>query len=262
LAQAYEEVYYGAGGQKFSPKIERLVTFFRGRRSARVARLVPPGGAILDVGCGNGEFLDNLIKRGYRCQGVEIPGKAAQRAAAVPGLSLKIGPLREGDFAPDSFDMVTLWHVFEHLLAPVHVLRTVAAILKPNGYLILSLPNIESWQGRLFKGRWFHLEPPRHLFFLGPRELNASMHQLGFQKVASSYMSWEQNPFRIQQSLLNMIFRERDVLYAGLKGVPAQDAKGPETADFARESSLSWQSKVPGIRPSTSASKTRCASPT
>ena len=70
------------------------------------------------------------------------------------------------DFDEDFFDVVCMWHVFEHLAQPKETLSIIKKILKPDGYLMMSLPNIGSVQSRLSRGKWLHLDPPKHLFFL------------------------------------------------------------------------------------------------
>lgn len=224
LARAYDDSYYGNGAEKFDGPVERILDVFRGRRAAKMTRLLQPGARILDIGCGNGKFLDLLGRRGFQAHGVELPGKAAQRASAR-GLRLTLGPLGQGDYPDDHFDAVTLWHVFEHLTEPLKTMRIVTRILKPGGYLFISMPNIDSWQGRVFRGRWLHLDPPRHLFFFRPDDLARRLEHFSFKLIGHSYLSLEQNPFGMQQSLLNCLQRRRDVLFEALKGNPEVIAK-------------------------------------
>jgi len=149
---------------------------------------------------------------------VELLGRAAQRAAEVPGIHLTIGPLKEGDFAAGFFDAVCLWHVFEHLPQPRKTLEIVGSIVKPSGFLFLSMPNIQSWQARLFRGRWLHLDPLRHLVFFSPEGLVRVLGEQGFQLCRRTTFSLEQNVFGIQQSLLNCLCRKRELLFELLKG--------------------------------------------
>ncbi|UCG49099.1 MAG: class I SAM-dependent methyltransferase [Phycisphaerales bacterium] len=218
LEQAYEEGYYGGGRTKFGPWVEKVLGYFRSSRCRKVARLVSRPANILDVGCGSGEFAKCLVERGYRVCGTELPGKAAERAAQIAGLTLKVGPLREGDFGRDYFDAVCMWHVLEHLAEPKKTLDIIGRILKPGGYVFISLPNIGSLQSRLFRGKWLHLDPPRHLFFLGRGDLVAEMGKLGFAPARESHLSIEQNVFGFQQSILNCLCGRRDMLFEALKG--------------------------------------------
>ncbi len=220
LAEAYATDYYGEGEEKFSGWIESVLDRFRKRRADVVVSHVQPGCQVLDIGCGNGNFLRYVAERDRRAFGLELPGNSLERARRIPELSLKEGRLQRDDYPPHSFDMITMWHVFEHLDKPRETLAIIDQILKPGGYLVLSLPNFESWQSSLFRGHWFHLDPPRHLFFLGPEELVSEMERLDFKLHRRSFFSLEQNPFGMQQSLLNWLLPDRDVLFEALKGRP------------------------------------------
>jgi len=90
--------------------------------------------------------------------------------------------------------------------------------LKPTGYLMMSLPNIDSLQSRLFRGNWLHLDPPKHLFLLGPPDLISEMKRFDFKLIKQKYFSLEQNVFGIQQSILNCLLSRREVLFEALKG--------------------------------------------
>jgi len=227
LGRYYEQEYYGTGSGKFSPAVEKVLDFFRRRRTCLVERFVRSPGRILDVGCGNGRFLGYLIEKGWEGYGVELAGKAAERAASIAGIRFKIGTLEDGDFPEGYFDAVSLWHVFEHLPAPRETLRIIHSILKPGGFLFVSMPNIRSWQGRLFKGNWLHLDPPRHLVFFSPEDLRKNLAQAGFRLCRKTTFSLEQNVFGIQQSLLNCLCRRRELLFEFLKGNRSYTADYP-----------------------------------
>jgi len=218
LAAAYDSSYYGEQVAKFSGPVERVIEKFRRHRARSSAGTLPARAKVLDIGCGNGRFLSYLISAGHQGYGVELPGASARRAATVPGLVLKVGRLEEGDFPAHFFDLITLWHVYEHLEEPAATLDQIARILKPGGYLKLSLPNIASWQARIFAGHWFHLDPPRHLFFQDGASLRRAVQDRGFQHISTSFLSLEQNPFGFLQSALNLLDGERDLLYELLKG--------------------------------------------
>jgi len=218
LNQAYNDSYYGEGQEKFAACIEKVLDHFRRTRAARLAKYIKPPSKILDIGCGNGRFLGYLINQGFDGYGIELPGKAAQRAAQITGLNLEVGSLTTTNYNDNFFDGICMWHVFEHLTKPKETLHIIQKILKPGGYLMMSLPNIDSLQSRLFRGKWLHLDPPRHIFFLAPSDLISTLKDLGLKSINQKYFSLEQNPFGIQQSILNCLLRKRDVLFEALKG--------------------------------------------
>lgn len=217
LAQAYAADYYGEGASKFPGPVERVIQWFRDGRARAAARLIGKTGAVLDIGCGNGGFLRSLSKLGsYKLNGIELPGPAADRASTVPGIRLIRRPLQPDDFQEGSLDLVTLFHVIEHLDAPDSVLYSVSRILKPGGKLVVSLPNCDSLQARLCDRHWLHWDPPRHLWLAPPSAVVQAAARHGFKVVSCSHLSLEQNPFGLLQGLLNHWF-PRDRLYDWLK---------------------------------------------
>jgi SAM-dependent methyltransferase len=219
LRQAYDASYYGEGENKFGFSVETFIDYFRKKRAKSLASKLPENARILDVGCGNGRFLFHLSKFGnFDLNGIELPGGSADRAAKIKEINLKIGALTETDFAENSFDAVTLFHVFEHLDKPHETLDIIGEILKKDGILILSFPNIAGWQARAFKANWYHLDPPRHLVFFDPGDIAEIMKSMGFTLVKKKWCSFEQNPYGWVQSFLNSWCNRREVLYERLKG--------------------------------------------
>lgn len=219
LSVAYSDHYYGVAGTKFRGMAESFIEFCRKARARRLARRLPAGASVLDIGCGNGGFLAALGSCGqFRLFGTELAGASAQRAARRPEISLQIGTLLHDSFPAESFDLVTLFHVFEHLPEPQETLTIVHRILKPGGRLVMSFPNVSSTQARIFRAAWLHLDPPRHLFLMPPQAFAKAAESLGFRVERVRFASVEQNPYAFVQSLLNTMLRDRDVLYERLKG--------------------------------------------
>jgi len=219
MEKIYNNEYYGNSEKKFKGIYENIMDYFRQRRAYKVSRLTGNNAAILDIGCGNGRFLKKLLDYGsYELYGTELEGNSARRAAKIPEIKLKIGELEESDFKPESLDAVTMFHVFEHLAEPEKTINIIHKILKIKSIIYISFPNINSFQARIFKGKWLHLDPPRHLFFFKPADFICLMENKGFEHIHSTYTSIEQNPFGLVQSTLNLVLKKRDVLFELLKG--------------------------------------------
>ena len=151
---------------------------------ARIQRAIPsagPGGKplILDVGCGTGLFLKLAREDGYRVQGIEPGATAAEYARTVYDLPVECGTLQSVSVPPDSCDVVTMWHVLEHMPSPVGALQVVRELLKPGGLLVLGVPNIESAEARVFGRRWFSLDAPRHVCHFGPHTARQTIEAAG-----------------------------------------------------------------------------------
>jgi len=138
-------------------------------------------GRLLDVGCGNGAFLGNMKGLGWECVGVETDPEAARFARARFDLLVYEGSLAEGPFADNSFDVITLSHVIEHVHSPLDLLTHCRRLLKPEGQLIVLTPNINGMGHRIFGRAWRGLEPPRHLHCFDRRTLQACVERTGLE---------------------------------------------------------------------------------
>lgn len=192
LEWAYSDEYYGNQTNKFDNDVEGIVDIFRRQRAKWVAKRLPKQAKILDVGCGNGRFLHFLSKiNNLEGHGIELPSKSAERAAKLDNINLHIGTLQINTFQPNTFDAATLIHVFEHLPNPAETLSILQQIIKPKGKLFIYLPNIDSFQSKLFKGLWLHLDPPRHLFLMAPKDLINNLSKFGFECTEQKYFNPE-----------------------------------------------------------------------
>ncbi|MGH8211224.1 MAG: class I SAM-dependent methyltransferase, partial [Steroidobacteraceae bacterium] len=145
------------------------------REDRGIGRAGGPGRRVLDVGCGNGQFLSWAREWQWECHGVEMDAAAAQ-IARDRGISILGSQLEE--LAPEhggSFDAITLSHVIEHVYDPVDVLRRCHQLLKPGGYLWLETPNTDSLGYALYGAHWRGLEAPRHLALLNFASLRWSL---------------------------------------------------------------------------------------
>jgi SAM-dependent methyltransferase len=118
---------------------------------------------LLDVGCGSGTLLALLKRRGFRVSGVDFSAEASTIAKSENDVDVAVGSLEGVHFPDRSFDVVTLFHVMEHVANPRQVLSEVSRILRPEGVVILQVPNIESWQFKIFGSKWYGLDIPRHV---------------------------------------------------------------------------------------------------
>lgn len=223
LTHAYETGYFGAGQHKFSPPIEALVGLSRHRRirlADGLLRQVTGGrpGRVLDLGCGDGRFLDRLRALGHEVVGTELSEATSRRAAGIPGIDLRLGALDESAFPPESFHLVSAWHVLEHLPDPGLTLAQCRRWLAPGGALLIAVPNAASWQARIFRAAWFHLDPPRHLYQYDEAALRRILGQTGFDVAEVHHFTFGQNVYGVLQSALNCLGNPPAELYELLKG--------------------------------------------
>jgi len=140
------------------------------------------GRRVLDVGFGNGGFLQGARRAGWIVSGAD-PDPVAVHNAKERGLDVRHGGIEAYADQPASFDVITMSHVIEHVHDPVYVLRQAHALLKPGGQLWLDTPNIRSNGHRLFRRSWLHLDPPRHLVLFSWGSMRRVLNQLSFIDV-------------------------------------------------------------------------------
>jgi 2-polyprenyl-3-methyl-5-hydroxy-6-metoxy-1,4-benzoquinol methylase len=156
------------------------------RWRARKAALAPHkrSGALLDLGCSSGTFLESLKDEPWRLYGIEMSAETAQMAEARSGAHVFVGDVPDAPFAPESFDVITCFDVLEHVYDPRQVLAKVAEWLKPSGIFYVLVPNIDSAEARVFGSYWHGLELPRHLSHFSPKSLEFLANEVGLRKVS------------------------------------------------------------------------------
>jgi len=134
-------------------------------------------GNILDIGCGDGDFLRAMRRCGWHAIGVELTDEKRNKLTAL-GIHA-VGPNDFPKLKDESFDAVTLWHALEHLHQPLDVLRRVRRLLKPGGVCVIAVPNAGSPQATRDGAMWFGFDVPRHLWHFTPETLARFLAQSG-----------------------------------------------------------------------------------
>jgi SAM-dependent methyltransferase len=137
---------------------------------------------VLDIGCGNGDFLAVAEDLGFRASGIDPDPKAVELARSR-GLDVRRAGLPGSGSGLAAFEHVFMSHVLEHLPDPVDALREAKSLLVPGGRLWLSLPNLGSEGLRRFGRHWRGLEPPRHLVLFDASRLKALLAEAGFERI-------------------------------------------------------------------------------
>lgn len=165
---------------------------FHAREAAlnlRVLRRFARKGRLLDIGCSTGLFLCAAREIGWEGQGLEYSPDSSRIAREQHHLDVKMGELRDGTYPRDSFDVVTMWDVIEHVPDPYATLVQIRAILSDDGQVLLKTPNADGLYPRMSLrlasrlGFWGHAEPPGHLYQFSVATLSCLAERAGFRVV-------------------------------------------------------------------------------
>ena len=206
------ETYYNFGGSKSSLYTKLRRTFlesvfyrlwmaidgdicFHSRRG---------NGRLLDVGCNEGQGLQIYKHNGFMAEGLELNDRAAAEARKR-GFRVFTDSLET--FHPEQlYDVVVLSHVLEHSVNPREMLTHVARILKPDGQIWISCPNIESWQRDVFGRYWINWHVPFHITFFSAAALKCILNDTGFEVIKTKYATpglW------VAQSIIASLFAKK-----------------------------------------------------
>lgn len=141
-----------------------------------------PRGKLLDVGCGDGSYIQYMQVLGWDVKGVDFDPAAVSNARAN-GLTVQLGDLAQQQYPNNTFDVITINHVIEHVPDPLGLLQESQRILKPGGKLMIATPNASSWGHRLYGANWRGLEPPRHLHIFTTTSLAVLIEQAGLKVI-------------------------------------------------------------------------------
>ena len=133
------------------------------RKKVSLLKKLKKNGVHLDIGCGTGEFLNACKKRGYKTKGIE-PSKTA-RKKAIKNYNLSISENTDlSKYKNAEFDSISMWHVIEHMPNLNENISQLNRILKPDGKLIIAVPNHNSWDANYYKEYWAAWDVPIHLW--------------------------------------------------------------------------------------------------
>ena len=156
---------------------------------------------VLDVGCGGGLLLRMLAERGVPVLGLDFSLDAAAVAWKQNGVPAVCSTLSKSPFPPESCSVVTMFHVLEHLYDPASYLEAAREVLRPNGRLVVQVPNAACWQFLLFGERWNGVDVPRHLINFKRSDLDALLDHCGFEPVRHKHFSLRDNPAGLATTL-------------------------------------------------------------
>lgn len=181
-----------------------LLWLFDRQRLRLTRRALPPPARLVDAGAGRGRFVAHARAAGYSdAIGVEPTARGVQQARLRHGLTLEQATIQDAGIAAAAADVVTVWHVLEHVENPAATLDVLHGWLRPGGVLVVGVPNLDSWQARVGGRHWFHLDLPRHRTHFTARGLTRLLTDHGFDVIRTTHILGEHNPYGMWQSAVS-----------------------------------------------------------
>ncbi len=171
-------------------------------------------GSVLDIGCGTGEFLKTMKQSGWEITGVEV-NEEARKLADVNTNSVI---LTQTEFieSTQKYDLITLWHSFEHLHELDKYLNKIFTSLNANGVVIIAVPNYKSFDAEYYQHNWAAYDVPRHLYHFSPEAMVKLMEKFNFKLMQSKQLPFD--PFYVSLLSETSVRLRRNVVKAMLVG--------------------------------------------
>lgn len=164
-----------------SSKIERVVSRYGHWKRVNLVYKYVPSGDWLEVGCGSGLILQEaLYRNNWRLKAIEPNQQVAKYVQDNLNIPVMPIPFEEYTAKVESFDVITMWDVLEHLPDPANALKKVNRLLRNDGVFIFQIPNYESWNRNILKNVWNGYDLPRHLYLFPKKPLHKLLTDSGF----------------------------------------------------------------------------------
>lgn len=171
-------------------------------------------GSLLDFGSGKGKFGSLAKDNGWQVKCIETSPERAAYAKNIYGLEVSTAFYSAGNIFNTWFDALTLFHVLEHLPDPKPLLgQLIKDNLKKDGLVVIEVPNIKSWQSRIAKDRWIHLDVPRHINHFSPGRLDGFIREIGLEPVKRTFFSYHLGVLGMVDSLLRIFGYNKNIIY-------------------------------------------------
>ncbi|MDO7884875.1 methyltransferase domain-containing protein [Hymenobacter cheonanensis] len=177
-------VSHNSAAQGLVNRVYKVARYFTVRRKVALINRLNGGrpGQLLDYGCGTGHFLAGAKRGGWQVTGLEPNARARHDATARVGQPILEASALAG-LAPGSFDIISLWHVLEHVHALHDTLAQLIRKLRPGGKLLVAVPNAESLDAQHYRQNWAAYDVPRHLYHFAPAPMRQLLARHGLRLV-------------------------------------------------------------------------------
>lgn len=224
-ANLYEEGTYAPERARGADLAGPILRAFDRRRLALIGGRFGARSRLVDAGAGRGRFVAAAAAAGYDATGVEPTERGCLGARDMYGVELIQSDIDTASVEQGSCDVITLWHVLEHVADPAGTVDVLADWLRPGGGLLIGVPNFESLQAHICRTGWYHLDLPRHRTHFTEAGLHTLLAQRGLVVVQTEHQMMEHNWFGMWQTAVSRYTAQPSYLFHMLKrNVPVRSA--------------------------------------
>lgn len=188
--QSDDYLSHQANKKGLVPTIYEKVKHVNIKRKLRLATDHLPTGKILDIGCGVGDFLLAAKTAGWEVSGIEPSDQAKSLAQQRLGF-LPVDPADISTLSDNTFDVITMWHVLEHVDDVLQERDQLARLLKPGGRLVIALPNYQSYDAVFYKEKWGAWDVPRHISHFSQDTISCIFAHPLFHPIDIQCLKWD-----------------------------------------------------------------------
>jgi 2-polyprenyl-3-methyl-5-hydroxy-6-metoxy-1,4-benzoquinol methylase len=216
----YDDFYKNEMSSRFQSPVEYVVRILRLYRALKIYTISRRARTILDIGSGRGFFLYYLKKifRYKRVVGIQISKPAVEFSRNVLGLEIYDVDFLDLQWEKNTFDVITMWHVLEHVIDPERYIAKIRDVLTPDGCFIMEVPNLTSWTRKITGKYWLGLDLKYHITFFSPESLSLMLERHGFRVTLVHTFSLEYSSFISIQSIISRLTRTNQIFFRWLQG--------------------------------------------
>lgn len=210
IGSTYGDIYYGEQRHGITGRVRAWL------RARYVERHAGKVGTLLDAGCGTGEFLALMSRRGWKVGGTELDHRTRQLASS----GIDVRPALDEWAGGAPIDVITMWHSLEHVVDPKSQIEAAHRLLVPCGSLVVAVPDVGGLEAKVFGRFGFGLDVPRHLYHFDLASLTRLLDRAGFTVEAVGHQEFEYDVVCWLQSALNACVEPPNALFNWIIGRP------------------------------------------
>ena len=189
------ENYYSHQENKkgFIPRLYETIKKVNIKHKYKIASegiLVDENKQLLEIGCGVGDFLQYAENQGWKCFGAE-PSEDAVKILHTKSKAEVIKPEQIENYPDESFDLICMWHVLEHVDNLKWQIDQLSRLVKPNGKIVIALPNYQSYDAKYYQDKWAAYDVPRHLNHFSKEFISNKLIINGLRCISIKKLIWD-----------------------------------------------------------------------